>query len=311
MHDGYAFGLRINADVSLPILLPIEEDGPADVKVRQKSLPEFPEVEPGKYYIIRSVAEDGIRIATSGRGRFLIQDGRRIWYDPESGVSGESAMSTMLPMCLGVVMHQRNILTLHASAVRIGDVAVGIVAHKGTGKSTTCANLHARGYPVVTDDILALEPRDESGFWAIPAFPTIKMRPDAVPSLGITAEDLPRIDPSYERRKLDASATFSQEKVRLARIYVLQDGPEVSIDPLRGIPALMELLTHSYIVRLLGQHAAGPDHLQECKRIVDQVGVHRASSPRGLENIPTLLDLIEEDVRQEANVEPSLRPTGS
>lgn len=297
--------------MSLPILLPIEEDGPADVKVRQKSLPEFPEVEPGKYYILRSVAEDGIRIATSGRGRFLIQDGRRIWYDPESGVSGESAMSTMLPMCLGVVMHQRNILTLHASAVRIGDVAVGIVAHKGTGKSTTCANLHARGYPVVTDDILALEPRDESGFWAIPAFPTIKMRPDAVPSLGITAEDLPRIDPSYERRKLDASATFSQEKVRLARIYVLQDGPEVSIDPLRGIPALMELLTHSYIVRLLGQHAAGPDHLQECKRIVDQVGVHRASSPRGLENIPTLLDLIEEDVRQEANVEPSLRPTGS
>lgn len=261
---------------------------------------------------MRSAADHEIRLEFSGRGRFLITGGNRIWYEPASGVTPQSAISTMLPMCLGVIMFQRGLLTLHASAVRIGDVAVGIVAHKGTGKSTTCANLHARGYALITDDILALRFDENKKPWAIPAFPTIKMRPDAVPSLGITADDLPRVDPSYERRKLDASATFSRDAVPIVRVYLLQDGPEVALEPLSGIPAMLELLTHSYIVRLLGEHAAGPDHLQDCKRIVDQVGIRRAISPRGHEYIPTLLDLIEEDVRSDERPEPAaLTPTGS
>lgn len=312
MYEGYAFGLRINADVPISILSPTDENGDADVIVRQKPLPEFPEVDTDTHYIVRNVADDGIRFATSGRGRFLISGGNRIWYEPAPGVTPQSAISTMLPMCLGVIMFQRGLLTLHASAVRIGDVAVGIVAHKGTGKSTTCANLHARGHSLITDDVLALKTCENGRLWAIPAFPTIKMRPDAVPSLGITADDLPRVDPTYERRKLDASATFSREPVPLARVYLLQDGPEVSLEPLSGIPAMLELLTHSYIVRLLGQHAAGPDHLQDCKRIVDQVGMRRAISPRGLEHLPTLLDLIEEDVRSDERTEPTaLKPIGS
>lgn len=45
---------------------------------------------------------------------------------------------------------------LHASAVRLGESVVAFVASSGTGKSTLAANLVARGWGFVTDDVLAV-----------------------------------------------------------------------------------------------------------------------------------------------------------
>ena len=45
---------------------------------------------------------------------------------------------------------------LHASAVRRGESVVAFVASSGTGKSTLAANLVARGWGFVTDDVLAV-----------------------------------------------------------------------------------------------------------------------------------------------------------
>ena len=61
---------------------------------------------------------------------------------------------------MGILLHQRGRMVLHASAVNINDGAVAFMGHNGAGKSTTTFSFMASGYPLVADDILSLEFRE-------------------------------------------------------------------------------------------------------------------------------------------------------
>lgn len=58
---------------------------------------------------------------------------------------------------LGIALHMRKIVTIHASAVKVGDAAILFCGESGAGKSTMAAALQQRGYPVLSDDLCALD----------------------------------------------------------------------------------------------------------------------------------------------------------
>lgn len=73
----------------------------------------------------------------------------------------------------------RGALTLHGGAVVADGLAWAILAHKEGGKSTTLAGLEARGYAVLTDDLVVVHGAD------VLAGPrSIDLRPDAAAHLG-------------------------------------------------------------------------------------------------------------------------------
>jgi hypothetical protein len=65
---------------------------------------------------------------------------------------------------------------LHASAVRIGDRAVALIADSGGGKTSLAARLVLRGGGFLTDDVLALESRREAVL-AHPGAAIVALRP--------------------------------------------------------------------------------------------------------------------------------------
>jgi HPr Serine kinase C-terminal domain len=52
---------------------------------------------------------------------------------------------------------------MHASAIQVGDAAVAFVGSSGMGKSTVAAMLTARGYALVTDDVLRVDSSRHAG----------------------------------------------------------------------------------------------------------------------------------------------------
>ena len=107
-------------------------------------------------------------------GTRFVLDGcaTRVWGEAGPGLTDHDVLVYFLGPIMGFVMRQRGKLVLHASAVVLGDRAVAIMGPAGCGKSTTAAALALRGWPVLNEDVCALEMQEENSqvYRAIRAF---------------------------------------------------------------------------------------------------------------------------------------------
>ncbi|WFR62136.1 hypothetical protein P9222_28415 [Paenibacillus amylolyticus] len=85
-----------------------------------------------------------------------MEQGKRIVVSPIPGADEKKVRLFILGTCMAVIMMQRGILPLHGSAVVIDGWAYAFVGYSGAGKSTLSAALASRGYPLLTDDVVAL-----------------------------------------------------------------------------------------------------------------------------------------------------------
>src|SRR5688572_15045224 len=150
-----AYGVRIGSYKPLAPLVGVEGDGEPDVRVRRGALDDRPfEAREG---FQTHIAPDEIWIRHSQVGTFVARHGREIVVDPLPDVEERVVRSYVVKAALAAVLLQRGKLILHASGVAIGGVAVAFVGSSGMGKSTTSAALHARGHPVIANDLLRVD----------------------------------------------------------------------------------------------------------------------------------------------------------
>jgi hypothetical protein len=108
-----------------------------------------------------SIAGDdaiGYRVWAPRHGCYLVAaDGRSVLAAPPSGPAWRwerLVLAQVLP--LAAVL--RGFEVLHASAVAVAGRAVAFLGGSGAGKTTLATRLAAHGAPLVTDDVLAIEP---------------------------------------------------------------------------------------------------------------------------------------------------------
>ncbi len=188
-------------------------------------------------------------------------------------------------------------LVLHSSAVAIDGRAVCFIGDCGMGKSTTAACLESRGHAMVTDDIAAIQILEDGSALIYPAFPQLKLCPDAAESLGHTLDDLPLAHPDEEKRAHRVAETFGVEALPLHRIYVLHDAPERRVTAPAPRQAFLELLRCSYTARILASTGAAPLHLDQCSKLAKSGHVARLERPRDLTALGELARLVEEDAQ--------------
>lgn len=296
MHSYFSYGLHIQSELAMPELSP--GSGAVDVSVRFARLERPRPEEMESYYLVRETPE-GIFYFMEHIGSVWIRDGREILIDPLPGAEERGFRFLVSGIAMGLLLHQRGFLTLHASSVAVGDGAVAFTGWKGMGKSTLAASLHARGHAIITDDLLVLSVEPD-GVQVVPGFPTLKLFPDsAAASLGDDPEALPRIDVKGEKRSRATHAGFRQAALPLKAIYVLDyldEGTEHAIEPLPPRQACVELVRHSFALRLLQKQGVSAAHLRQCSQVVEQVPVSRLWRVRSLDGLAGLATLIETDL---------------
>lgn len=99
------------------------------------------------------IAGERFLLRIPGVARFLLSAGREIAFEPEANADIGDIPIFILGTVFGILLHQREQIVLHASAVRVSGRAVLFCGASGAGKSTLAAALVQRGYPLVTDDI--------------------------------------------------------------------------------------------------------------------------------------------------------------
>lgn len=132
-------------------------------------------------------------------------------------------------LCRGIIprlLHLRGIPCLHASAVRVGQTVVAFSGPSGRGKSTLVAALVARGFPLVTDDVLPLRPVAEgTGVLAGPGLPEIRLYMPTAELAGLAESTSPPGRGQTKGRWTAGSAQFARDSAPLARLYLLEPGP--------------------------------------------------------------------------------------
>lgn len=154
--------------------------------------------------------------------RFLLNDGTEIVVAPETESGAADIPIFVLGTVFGILLHQREQIVLHASAVRVNGKAVLFCGPSGAGKSTLAAALAQRGYPLVTDDLCTLT-LDGSGAPLVhPDGRQLKLWAQAIERLDLAQQRGERVRQSLEKFYVEPREVFT-EPLALGAVYALRE----------------------------------------------------------------------------------------
>jgi hypothetical protein len=302
MYSYVVNGLAIRSDLLLPELVSHAAGIRADVVIRLGNVDHSPPQQPNSEGYVHLTLEDAY-FFWEAAGAFLVRAGREIVVEPASGVEQRVVRTYILGSAMGVLLHQRGLLALHASAIAVSGRAVAFIGESGWGKSTMAAAMHARGHAIVADDIVAVSAESGGAPAAFPAFPRLKLYPETAASLGYDRGSLTVFDPEDERREYRVVGGFPQVPLPLYRIYVLAEGEGQEVETLHPQEGFMELIRHSYALGRLQAAGATAAHFHQCAQIAGMVPIYRLKRQRSLSALSDVARLVEEHVAHGEEVE--------
>jgi hypothetical protein len=270
--DYRLFGLRVRSDLKLPELRAIEDGADPEVVIR---------IDHG------AGAEAQIRI--DGIADFHVLAGNEIRVRPELEASERNVRLYLLGSAMGLLLHQRGLLPLHANAVEIDGQAIAFMGPSGSGKSTLAAWFHDRGFRVIADDVCVVHFDDEGRPVVRDGLPRLRLWKEV---LEATGREPAEFDRSYagadDWEKYDvplASQTQSVGETCLAAIYLLDRAESPQIEPLRGAQAAEALFANTYRGHFVPETGGAQLHWEACLALVRTTPIFRAARRWDLKRI--------------------------
>ena len=309
-----AFGLSLEANRPIPGLTLQGIPARPDIHVHfhdERAASDDGDEEP--YYISAEEAGDPVLQVWRSRGgdyfrlryaddtQFVVAaNGREVNVITPTPSTLEDAATYLLGPVLGFVMRLRGITCLHASVVAVGGQAIAIAGPAGAGKSTAAAAFASMGHAVLADDIAALTTRNGS-LCVQPAYPQLRLWPDSVAMLYGTADALPRLTPTWDKRALvlDGGSAFHAQPLPLSAVYVLGDWCDdrhTTVDEISGADRLRLLLANTYVGYLLDQ-AMRHQEFDALVRLANTIPVRQVRRSGSATDIEAFCARLIEDVK--------------
>lgn len=271
------YGLQVLLNQQVPGIAVTEAqaDQTADLKIHFGAMPDWfqpdrtdaevfyasPDVNEDNCFrlMVWAVGSNYFQVRYADGTQFLIdKPGTRIWATwPTEKLTLEDTATYLLGPVMGFVLLLRGFVSLHASAIAVGDRAVALVGPGGSGKSTTAAAFADMSYGVLAEDVVTIQEVGEQ-FMVRPAYPSIRLWPASVAALYGDDADLPKLTPTWDKCYLDLTQKkydFRTSALPLAAIYLLDarsDAPtSPSLHDISSSEAIIALLGNSYVSYLM------------------------------------------------------------
>jgi hypothetical protein len=222
----------------------------------------------------------------------------------------DTASIHLVEICfLGIVLsfwlERTGVRALHASAVSVEGRAVAFIATNSGGKSSLAAMLMKAGYPLLADDVFAIEERDNM-FMGRPSYPQMRMWPDQANQFLGHYQDLELVHPEYTKRRVPVGVygwgTFCDISQPLGCFFLPErsDIPNrsvrVEIKPISPGNGLIELVRNSFTPNLVAAIGLEPERLEFFGRVVQQIPIRHLVYPNGWEHSPHVLGAIVQEL---------------
>jgi hypothetical protein len=239
-----------------------------------------------------------------GLFEFLIsRDGQRIHYRRLDRATRESFSVYLLGQALSCSLLAFGAEPLHGTVVVIDGHAIALVGDCGRGKSTLAAAFLARGFRILTDDVMVVAKR--RGGWVVqPGIPRLKLFPAAAAALlGERAKGRPMNHATTKVVLPLGAGEIVGHPVPLTALYVLSEPVDrtrgrslaVRVEPLSDRQAFFEVIRAAFNLFVLDRSRFA-NQFAFANRIVATVPVRRLIYPRRFSSLPAVCDAILGDV---------------
>lgn len=231
--------------------------------------------------------------------RFLLSDGNDIQFEPEPGADEADIPVFILGTVLGVLLHQRGQIVLHASAVRVDGKAILFCGPSGAGKSTMAAALAQRGLPLVTDDICAITVTGSAPI-VQPDGRQLKLWTQAIDELALGGSRGPRVRSRLEKFYVEPGAAFS-EPLPLGAVYALREARpphRPGIERPNVVDAALVLQRCAYRPLLVDRMGQKSGYFHAATAIANAAGIFHLTRPLDFDAMPDVVGWLERHWRE-------------
>ncbi len=235
---------------------------------------------------------------------FVTETGTQITYLPKPGIPSETTHHLLLDQVIPLVINLRGGEALHVSAILTPHGVAALAGPAGSGKSTLAGALFKKGYPIVSDDCLALMEKNK-GIYAIPAYPGLRLWGDALDYLFGDNGSCKSVAHYTDKRRLEIekiTGTYCTEPQSLKRLYTITDSTVVNgkvnvlIERLSSQESFMALVKCAFRLDITDYHMLRRQfHFLE--RVASRVSVRRLTFPRDFDFLPTVQETIVNDLK--------------
>jgi hypothetical protein len=292
-----AFGLTIGSGMEIPELLPA--DGEPDVVIQRGSVPET--LENPKMKGVRFQAKPGEFLLTvDSVARFRVLTGNRIIIDGYPGIDEKDIRLFLLGSAVGALLHQRGMLPLHASAVKVDDRCVVFCGASGNGKSTTARALVKRGYRFHSDDLCVISVNhtvDGNVPVVFPGYPQLKLWEDALKKMGDDTSGYSRVRRVLDKYAVPAKDFYNTQPLPIKKIYILRpwEKEEIEMVAVTGMEKFNVLKNQTYRFQFLEGLKKEVSHFKSAGIVGNCAPISRVRRPQDISWLDRLLDLLETD----------------
>jgi hypothetical protein len=273
-----AFGLNIASEVELPEL--VEGVLPADIEIHYGNVPSS----------IENPLTSGVRFQASPQlfllkvdyvARYLIKGGKEIIIQTESGTREEDVRLFLLGSAFGALLHQREMLPLHGSAVDIDGKGYIFSGISGSGKSTFAAALYQKGFNFIADDVCLLTLSGDGFPLVQPGYPQMKLWTDSLMALGKDPVDFKKLKVGIEKHGVYTGARFSEKSCKVEAVFIIspRNKEGFEIDEIKGLGKFTILQENTYRPRFVEGMGDKSYHFRYLTALGDHVKVFRFYRP--------------------------------
>jgi len=287
-------GLSVASEIDLPGVIASPAGNAVQVTIRHGPVPEnLPDKSAagptwqiaGKKFLLR----------IPGIARFLLNNGGEIVVAPESAESAADIPIFILGTVFGILLHQREQIVLHASAVRVNGKAILFCGPSGAGKSTLAAALVQRGYPLITDDFCAITLTDTGMPMVHPDGRQLKLWAQAIEELDLKENRGARVRNRLEKFYVEPHEAYT-EALPLGTIYALREAlpPHVpGIEQPNVVDAALVLRQNAYRPRLVSRMGQKENYFHAATTIANKAGIFYLTRAIDFAALPEVVSWLE------------------
>mgnify|MGYP000409081336 CR=1 FL=1 len=291
MHYYTAFGLSIQSDIEIPVLVKTEPKA-IDVNIITGNVSKRGLDKPRGIKPNRQIADNEVWLHVPEVARYHVSNGNRILVDPFEKSHTKNIILYLLGTCFGAIAHQRNNLVIHGNAIRFGDHCVIFAGQSGNGKSTLAAAFYQKGFEILADDVSVI---DGEGH-AQPSYPQMKLWPDTAEKLNVDITELEHVCVGFDKYAYPLTEGFCSTPLPVKAIYILNthDKDSFIFEEVKGIDKFFPIKKNTYRKGLLKGLGLKKQHLTLSSKFASNIRVINITRPTKGFEIEKLVTLIEQ-----------------